>query len=91
MAVSPVVTHTSERTQHVMSPLKIVGASAQTSTNGTPKPTASTGETIANLPATLDLAEQMNDDEKRKYVKGTCSGASLYADLKSDSRRQEVG
>ena len=70
MAVSPVVTQTADRAKPVASPLKIVGASTQTSANGTPLP-APSADTIANLPPTLDLAEQMNDEEKRKYVKGT--------------------
>lgn len=90
MAVSPVITHTSERTHQAMSPLKVIGASAQTSANGTPKPTASSGEIIASLPGTLDLAEQMNDDEKRKYVKGTYL-IWQCTNFGSDSRRQEAG
>jgi cyclin-dependent kinase 7 len=70
MAVSPVVTHTVDRSRTAASPLKIIGASTQTSANGTPQP-APSAEAVANLPPTLDLAEQMNDEEKRKYVKGS--------------------
>jgi cyclin-dependent kinase 7 len=71
MALSPVVTHTIDRSRPATSPLKIVGSSNQTSANGTPKPAATSAEAVANLPPSLDLAEQMNDEEKRKYVKGT--------------------
>ncbi|KAL2211997.1 Pkinase-domain-containing protein [Sarocladium strictum] len=78
MAVSPVVTHTVDRSRTAASPLKIIGASTQTSANGTPQP-APSAEAVANLPPTLDLAEQMNDEEKRKYVKGKKLGEGTYA------------
>lgn len=72
MAVSPVVTYTAETVrQHsrpVSSPLKII-ASGQTSSDGTPRP-ALPPTSAATLPVTMDLAEQMNEEEKRQYVKG---------------------
>jgi cyclin-dependent kinase 7 len=54
----------------VSSPLKNA-ASAQASSNGTPL----AGQVVPNATAaaqstTLDLAEQLNEDEKRKYIKG---------------------
>lgn len=76
MAVSPVVTHTVEVPQPqtlqraISSPLKNVVASQTSSSNGTPKPPVTSVPAPATMPATLDLAEQMNDEEKRKYVKG---------------------
>ena len=75
MAVSPVVTHTVEVPQSqtlqraISSPLKNV-TSQTSSSNGTPKPPVTSVPAPATMPATLDLAEQMNDEEKRKYVKG---------------------
>ncbi|POR33342.1 Serine/threonine-protein kinase KIN28 [Tolypocladium paradoxum] len=74
MAVSPVVTTTQEHPRSVSSPLKSVLTSGQTSSNGTPRPgtaAASSSAAAATLPPTLDLAEQMNEEEKRKYAKGT--------------------
>lgn len=66
MAVSPVVAVTAqELPRPVSSPLKSALASGQTSSDGTPRPAAA-----ATLPPTLDLAEQMNEEEKRKYAKG---------------------
>lgn len=79
MAVSPVVTHTVEAAlpqsqtlqRAISSPLKNVVVPSQTSSsNGTPKPPVTSVPAPATMPATLDLAEQMNDEEKRKYVKG---------------------
>ncbi len=69
MAVSPVVTQTAEGSslRVIGSPLKNL-ASGPTSSNGTPKPTPA--PSTPQVPPTLDLAEQMNDEEKRKYVKG---------------------
>ncbi|PTB79805.1 hypothetical protein M440DRAFT_1453566 [Trichoderma longibrachiatum ATCC 18648] len=76
----------------VSSPLKnLASGSGQTSTNGTPKPalapsatappTSSSATTTTNQPLapTLDLAEQMNEEEKRKYVKGKKLGEGTYA------------
>ncbi len=77
MAVSPVVTTTTtaahDLPRSVSSPLKNL-ASGPASSNGTPKPAPVGGATT--LPPTLDLAEQMNEEEKRKYAKGN-SLASL--------------
>lgn len=93
MALSPVVTTTSSASnpqleniqtlRPVSSPLKnLASGSGQTSSNGTPKPAlapapVSTGQQA--LPPTLDLAEQMNEEEKRKYVKGKKLGEGTYA------------
>jgi cyclin-dependent kinase 7 len=70
MAVSPVVTLTHEQVRSLASPLKSL-ASGQTSSNGTPKPAVVAPASGATLPPTLDLSEQMNEEEKRKYAKGT--------------------
>ncbi|CAM1508486.1 Fc.00g053340.m01.CDS01 [Cosmosporella sp. VM-42] len=76
MALSPVVTHTTETIQHLSrSPLKNL-ASGQTSSNGTPLPPP---VAPPQLPTTLDLAEQMNEEEKRKYAKGKKLGEGTYA------------
>ncbi|KAJ3520220.1 hypothetical protein NM208_g13805 [Fusarium decemcellulare] len=82
MAVSPVVTHTIEATQSlpraISSPLKNV-TSQTSSSNGTPKPPVTSAPAPTSIPTTLDLAEQMNDEEKRKYVKGKKLGEGTYA------------
>lgn len=76
MAVSPVVAVTAqELPRPVSSPLKSALASGQTSSDGTPRPapaasSSSAAGAAATLPPTLDLAEQMNEEEKRKYAKG---------------------
>jgi cyclin-dependent kinase 7 len=75
MAVSPVVAHPTDAIQHpnpraVSSPLKNA-SSAQASSNGTPQaPNVAPNATAAVHSAALDLSEQMNEDEKRKYAKG---------------------
>ena len=74
MAVSPVVTHTAESvraqsTRAAASPFKTL-TSGPTSSNGTPRPAPTSTAHVVTLPTTLDLAEQMNEEEKRKYVKG---------------------
>ncbi|KAF7555519.1 hypothetical protein G7046_g6537 [Stylonectria norvegica] len=83
MAVSPVVTHTASTTQQlpraVSSPLK-TAPSGSASSNGTPLLGAgATSAPSAMLPTTLDVAEQMNLEEKRKYVKGKKLGEGTYA------------
>lgn len=78
MALSPVVTHTVESVQQtqqlaraISSPLKNFTSGHTSSSNGTPKPLAAPlVPAPTTIPVTLDLAEQMNDEEKRKYVKG---------------------
>lgn len=87
MTLSPVVTQTTEAAQlssrPLSSPFKTL-ASGQTSSSGTPKLSGAAGAAptsaplaasavakAASVPPTLDLAEQMNLEEKRKYVKGT--------------------
>ncbi|RFU79716.1 serine threonine- kinase [Trichoderma arundinaceum] len=90
MALSPVVTTTSsapnqtienlQTIRAVSSPLKnLASGSGQTSSNGTPKPAPVPASTSQTLPPTLDLAEQMNEEEKRKYVKGKKLGEGTYA------------
>lgn len=74
MTLSPVVTHTAESiraqgARAASSPFKTL-TSNPTSSNGTPRPAPPPTAHAATLPATLDLAEQMNEEEKRKYVKG---------------------
>lgn len=71
MAVSPLVEHTIDTLQTsraVSSPLKRQ-ASAVPSSNGTPRPARPPAQ-IVRVPATLDFAEQINEGEKKKYVKG---------------------
>ncbi|KXJ93148.1 kinase-like domain-containing protein [Microdochium bolleyi] len=93
MAVSPVVAYPSDAlqpqpTQHatgISSPLKLV-SSAQASSNGTPLPSAAQqGPAPTSAPslaaATLDLAEQLNEEEKRKYFKGKKLGEGTYANV----------
>ncbi|RDA90579.1 hypothetical protein CP533_2603 [Ophiocordyceps camponoti-saundersi (nom. inval.)] len=80
MTSSPVVVvTTSQEQQRISSPLK----SRQTtvSNNGTPpRPLSSTAAVAsANVPPSLDLAELMNEDEKRKYAKGKKLGEGTYA------------
>lgn len=78
MSLSPVVTLQQPQTvRSVSSPLKTL-ASGQTSSNGTPGPAAQPAPK-AVAPATLDVAEQMNEEEKRKYVKGKKLGEGTYA------------
>ncbi|KAH6987342.1 kinase-like domain-containing protein [Ilyonectria robusta] len=87
MAVSPVVTHTVESVQQtqqlaraISSPLKNFTSGHTSSSNGTPKPLAAPLVPVpTTIPVTLDLAEQMNDEEKRKYVKGKKLGEGTYA------------
>ncbi|OAA66258.1 serine/threonine-protein kinase [Cordyceps fumosorosea ARSEF 2679] len=71
MTLSPVVTTTqSEGTtiRAIGSPFKNLTSGTNSSSNGTPKLTPPTS--VPQLPTTLDVAEQMNEEEKRKYVKG---------------------
>lgn len=87
MAVSPLVMHPTDALQNantaraVSSPLKNPN-SAQASSNGTPQAATSV---VANATVTtqapLDLAEQLNEDEKRKYVKGKKLGEGTYANV----------
>jgi cyclin-dependent kinase 7 len=76
MAVSPVVLHPAEALQQtgnaksVSSPLKHAN-SALASSNGTPLATTVVPSASTAAQSTiLDLAEQLNEDEKRKWVKG---------------------
>ncbi|KAI1214917.1 serine/threonine-protein kinase [Annulohypoxylon truncatum] len=92
MAVSPLVTHPQDALQNprsVSSPLKNA-TSAQASSNGTPVSAAvAPNPSAAIMSPSLDIAEQLNEDEKRKYVKGKKLGEGTYANvylgyLKSD-------
>lgn len=86
MTASPVVVVTAQESQKqqqqvrpVSSPLKTLVASGQTSSNnGTPKPTTTTTTTTV-VPPSLDVAELMNEEEKRKYAKGKKLGEGTYA------------
>lgn len=78
MAVSPLVMHPQDALQNqpnsgtraVSSPLKNV-SSTQGSASGTPQPNLVVPNAAAAVQSTsLDLAEQRNEDERRKYVKG---------------------
>lgn len=75
MAVSPRIVHPTDALQNlstraVSSPLKNAN-SAQASSNGTPLPNpVAPNATAAAQSSSLDLAEQLNEEEKRKYVKG---------------------
>ncbi|KAI1818058.1 Pkinase-domain-containing protein [Poronia punctata] len=88
MAVSPLVMHPTDALQNakaVSSPLKnatSAQASAQASSNGTPLATQVVPNAAAAVQlAALDLAEQLNEDEKRKYVKGKKLGEGTYANV----------
>ncbi|KAI4868338.1 Pkinase-domain-containing protein [Hypoxylon rubiginosum] len=98
MAVSPLVMHPTDALQNprsASSPLKNA-SSAQASSNGTPSaaPVApNVSAAAAALPASMDLAEQLNEEEKRKYVKGKKLGEGTYANvylgfMKSDRSKQ---
>ncbi|CAH0053434.1 unnamed protein product [Clonostachys solani] len=77
MSLSPVVTLQQPQTvRAVSSPLKTL-TSGQTSSNGTPRPAAQPApKSVA--PATLDVAEQMNEEEKRKYKLGEGTYAIVF-------------
>ncbi|KAK3944160.1 kinase-like domain-containing protein [Diplogelasinospora grovesii] len=90
MAVSPLVYPTESlqsTSRPVSSPLKR-GTSAVPSSNGngTPhlhRPGGGPGghQHESQLPLTLDLVEQMNEEEKKKYVKGRKLGEGTYANV----------
>ncbi|KAI0123115.1 serine/threonine-protein kinase [Xylariales sp. AK1849] len=86
MAVSPVIVYPTDALQQThlraaSSPLKIV-SSAQASSNGTPlAASVIPNATAAAQSTSLDLAEQLNEDEKRKYVKGKKLGEGTYANV----------
>ncbi|KAI1754390.1 Pkinase-domain-containing protein [Xylaria castorea] len=84
MAVSPLIVHPTSALQGaraVSSPLKNA-ASAQTSSNGTPLAVQVVPNAAAAVQSTsLDLAEQLNEDEKRKYIKGKKLGEGTYANV----------
>ncbi|XDG02045.1 hypothetical protein ABKA04_001660 [Annulohypoxylon sp. FPYF3050] len=92
MAMSPLVMHPQDalpNARPASSPLKNA-TSTQASSNGTPVPATLTPNPAAaiNSPS-LDIAEQLNEEEKRKYVKGKKLGEGTYANvylgyLKSD-------
>ncbi|KAF3348271.1 hypothetical protein VD0002_g797 [Verticillium dahliae] len=87
MSASPLVLRPTEppkTTSAVSSPRKNA-SSNQASASATPQPTGSDDNKPAkpakpiSLPPTLDLAEQMNEEEKRKYIKGKKLGEGTYA------------
>ncbi|KAI8285442.1 Serine/threonine-protein kinase KIN28 [Colletotrichum sp. SAR11_57] len=80
MSASPLVVRATDALKpagSIGSPFKNV-SSNQASANGTPQPPKDKNAP-ASLPPTLDLAEQMNEEEKRKYVKGKKLGEGTYA------------
>ncbi|KAI0885263.1 serine/threonine-protein kinase [Annulohypoxylon maeteangense] len=92
MAVSPLVMHPQDALQNprsTSSPLKNA-TSTQASSNGTPIPApVAPNPAAALMSPSLDVAEQLNEEEKRKYVKGKKLGEGTYANvylgfLKSD-------
>ncbi|ORY72001.1 kinase-like domain-containing protein [Pseudomassariella vexata] len=86
MAVSPLVKHPTDALQQVTaravsSPLKNAN-SAQASSNGTPLSVSVVPNASAAMQsASLDIAERMNEDEKRKYVRGKKLGEGTYANV----------
>ncbi|RYP52841.1 hypothetical protein DL768_002090 [Monosporascus sp. mg162] len=86
MAVSPLVMHPTDALQNpstraVSSPLKNA-SSAQASSNSTPLPNPVAPNAAAAIQSgSLDLAEQLNEEEKRKYVKGKKLGEGTYANV----------
>ncbi|KAI0012856.1 Pkinase-domain-containing protein [Xylariaceae sp. FL0662B] len=92
MAVSPLVAHPTDALQNprsVSSPLKNAN-SAQASSNGTPSAAqAATQPAATNQSTYLDLAEQLNEEEKRKYVKGKKLGEGTYANVYLGSLRSD--
>ncbi len=83
MAVSPLVAPPADAlhpSRPGTSPFKRQ-ASGALSSNGTPRPPPRTADYEVRVPTTLDLAEQMNEEEKRKYVKGKKLGEGTYANV----------
>ncbi|RYP61347.1 hypothetical protein DL769_007760 [Monosporascus sp. CRB-8-3] len=86
MAVSPLIMHPADALQNpgtraVSSPLKNA-SSAQASSNSTPLPNPVAPDAAAAIQSSsLDLAEQLNEEEKRKYVKGKKLGEGTYANV----------
>lgn len=83
MAVSPLVAYPADASKaesrsSASSPLKRQ-ISANPSSDGTPRPLVAAQPTRPH--ATMDLAEQMNDEEKRKWVKGKKLGEGTYANV----------
>ncbi|KAJ9142660.1 Serine/threonine-protein kinase KIN28 [Pleurostoma richardsiae] len=84
MAVSPLVVpptsalHQPAASRAVSSPLKRHSPLVVSSANGTPKPAPQAGHAV-QAPSNLDMAEQLNLEERRKYVKGKKLGEGTYA------------
>lgn len=81
MAVSPVIVHPTDALhladpRPVSSPLKNV-TSTQTSANATPL--VQLNPDAAAATPSLDLAEQLNEEERTKYVRGKRLGEGTYA------------
>lgn len=81
MALSPVVTHTADSSQKesLRSPLKNATSSKSSSEPAPPRMGAGSSDGALPPPPQLDLAEQMNEEEKRKYIKGKQLGEGTYA------------
>ncbi|KAH8908354.1 serine/threonine-protein kinase [Coniochaeta sp. PMI_546] len=82
MSASPLVAYPTDTlkatARPTASPLKRPISTAPSS-DGTPRPPVQAQPTRPH--ATMDLAEQMNDDEKRKWVKGKKLGEGTYANV----------
>lgn len=80
MAASPLVLPPANPVQPSLktlaSPLRRQSSAVPSSANGTPRSSRPAGQPgqppHPAQPPTMDLAEQMNMEERRKYVKGAC-------------------
>lgn len=89
MGASPLVvppTDVLQAARATSSPFKRQASSAVPSSNGTPRLALGTRSAAGpqdggSLAMTLDPIEQMNEDEKRKYVKGKKLGEGTYANV----------
>lgn len=90
MAASPLVLPPSNPLQSSLktlaSPLRRQSSAVPSSANGTPRSSRPPGQTAQppqpSQPPTMDLAEQMNMEERRKYVKGAHPDHQYHAVMK---------
>lgn len=80
MALSPLIVMSTDPSR-TASPLKRQTSTVPSSSNGTPAFTAARATIPNGQPLSLDPIEQMNEDEKRKYVKGKKLGEGTYANV----------
>ncbi|KAK4164909.1 kinase-like domain-containing protein [Cladorrhinum sp. PSN259] len=88
MAVSPLVAPPTDPLRHsTASPLKRFPSAVPSSSNGTPmlfgggRPSHDAATSTSTSSMTLDPVEQMNETEKRKYIKGKKLGEGTYANV----------